>query len=99
MVRAEIIRRRLERFEQYLVILRKYRLYDLETFLQDPEHSIGASGLALVTRGLHRKMRRSSQYRLRVGKRASSIRSRYSRLPASSSCGVFAPSRRFLRLD
>ncbi len=38
MVRPEVIRRRLERFGEYLTILERYQRYDLETFLSDPEH-------------------------------------------------------------
>ena len=38
MVRAEVIRRRLARFTEYVQILDRYRRYDLETFVGDPEH-------------------------------------------------------------
>jgi uncharacterized protein YutE (UPF0331/DUF86 family) len=38
MVRPEIIRRRLQRFGEYLAILERFQRYDLEAFLSDPEH-------------------------------------------------------------
>jgi len=38
MVRPEIIRRRLQRFGEYLTILERFQRYDLEAFLSDPEH-------------------------------------------------------------
>ncbi len=38
MVRAEVIRRRLARFTADVQILERYRRYDLETFVGDPEH-------------------------------------------------------------
>jgi uncharacterized protein YutE (UPF0331/DUF86 family) len=38
MVKAEVIRRRLARFTAYVQILDRYRRYDLETFVGDPEH-------------------------------------------------------------
>lgn len=38
MVRAEVVRRRLARFTEYVQILHRYRRYDLETFVGDPEH-------------------------------------------------------------
>jgi len=38
MVKPEVIRRRLDRLEEYLVILSRFHRYDLETFLSDPEH-------------------------------------------------------------
>jgi uncharacterized protein YutE (UPF0331/DUF86 family) len=37
MVKPEVIRRRLARFNEYLEILEKYRRYDLEAFVGDPE--------------------------------------------------------------
>jgi uncharacterized protein YutE (UPF0331/DUF86 family) len=37
-VKPEVIRRRLARFNEYLGILDRYQAYDLETFLADPEH-------------------------------------------------------------
>lgn len=42
MVRPEVIRRRLQRFCEYLKILQRFQRYDLETFLSDPEHYGGA---------------------------------------------------------
>lgn len=38
MVKPEVIRRRLDRLGEYLSILSRFRRYDLETFLSDPEH-------------------------------------------------------------
>ena len=38
MVKPEVVRRRLQGFREYLEILDRYRAYDLETFLGDPEH-------------------------------------------------------------
>jgi len=38
MVKPEVIRRRLERLDYYLSILKRFNRYDLETFLSDPEH-------------------------------------------------------------
>lgn len=37
MVNAEVVRRRIERLNEYLHILQHYQDYDLETFLADPE--------------------------------------------------------------
>lgn len=37
MVKPEVIRRRLARFSEYLEILGRYRRYDFETFVSDPE--------------------------------------------------------------
>jgi len=37
MVRAEVIRRRVERLREYLGILTHYRHYDLDEFVSDPE--------------------------------------------------------------
>ena len=37
MVRPEVVRRRLEQLGEYLTILERYRRYDLEAFLADPE--------------------------------------------------------------
>ena len=38
MVRAEVIRKRLQKLDEYLVILRSLQIYSLEEFLSDPEH-------------------------------------------------------------
>lgn len=37
-MRPEVIRRRLERFGEHLEILERFKRYDLEAFLSDPEH-------------------------------------------------------------
>lgn len=37
MIKPEIIRRRLERFSDYLDILKRFHQYDLEAFLSNPE--------------------------------------------------------------
>lgn len=37
MVKPEVIRKRLQKLDEYLTILRGLQRYDLETFLQDPE--------------------------------------------------------------
>jgi uncharacterized protein YutE (UPF0331/DUF86 family) len=42
MVKPEVIRRRLERFNEYLKILERYQRYDLPTFISDPEHYASA---------------------------------------------------------
>ena len=42
MVKPEVIRRRLARFNEYLGILERYHTYDLATFLGDPEHYASA---------------------------------------------------------
>lgn len=38
MVRAEVIRKRLQKLDEYLAILRGMKSYSLEEFLDDPEH-------------------------------------------------------------
>jgi uncharacterized protein YutE (UPF0331/DUF86 family) len=38
MIRNEVLRRRLNKLDEYIAILRQLRQYDLETFLADPEH-------------------------------------------------------------
>ena len=38
MVKPEVIRRRLERFSEYLTILERYQRYDLGTFCSNPEY-------------------------------------------------------------
>lgn len=38
MVRAEVVRKRLNQPDKYLAILHKIQRYDLEAFISDPEH-------------------------------------------------------------
>jgi uncharacterized protein YutE (UPF0331/DUF86 family) len=38
MIRYEVIRRRLQKLDEYLEILRGLQRYDLETFVEEPEH-------------------------------------------------------------
>lgn len=38
MVRPEVIRKRLQKLDEYLAILRRMQRYDLDTFLAQPEH-------------------------------------------------------------
>jgi hypothetical protein len=38
MPKPELIRRRLQKLDEYLAILRKLRRYNLEEFVSDPEH-------------------------------------------------------------
>lgn len=38
MIRHEVLRRRLNKLDEYLEILRRLRAYDRTTFLADPEH-------------------------------------------------------------
>jgi len=37
MVKPEVIRKRLQKLDEYLTILRRLQRYDLGAFLQDPE--------------------------------------------------------------
>lgn len=38
MVRAEVVRKRLNKLDEYLAILRDLQRYDFEEFIRDPEH-------------------------------------------------------------